>query len=149
MLPQLKLDKPDFQSLWDSLLGVSKKLLAKQGGFLPHAAAVYPDGKETLIGALTDKEQPGAQRVLELLEPSLRSMATQGKYRAIGLAIDTRLKSPPRKEDVGKDAIWIFLEHKDGSCLSVFTPYSKSWLGGLKYAESFTMPATPRFFTGR
>ena len=142
----MKLDHPDFQLLLDELVGITKKILAKQGGFLPHGAIVSIDGKVGLVGALTKEEQPGSQKVLQVLEPALRDMAAKHKCRAIGMAIDIRLKAAPRKEDVGKDAIWVFLELKDGTAVSVFIPYRKSWLGGFTYGEGFKMPAKPRFF---
>jgi hypothetical protein len=143
----MKLDHPDLIPLLDALIGVTKRMLDKQGGFLPHAAIVTTEGKIGLVGAKTKEQQPGAQKALQLLESGLRSMANEGKCKAIGLAIDIRLKQAPRKEDEGKDAIWVFLEHKDGTVANVYMPYTKGLLVGYTYGEWFANYAEPKFFT--
>lgn len=140
-------DHADFQLLFDFITRIAKKLLDKQGTFLPFGAIVPPDGRKVaLVSAETAEEQPGAQKVLELLEPTLRKMADKGTCRSIGLAIDTRLKAAPRKEAIGKDAIWIRLEHKDGTALMAATPYRKNWLGTFAYDETFAASTKPQFF---
>jgi len=60
--------------------------------------------------------------------------------------MDARLKDAPRKEYIGKDAIWMILEEKGGLSQGVIVPYTKSWLGGYTYAEGFTQPEKPRIF---
>ncbi|MGA8220936.1 MAG: hypothetical protein WB780_04720 [Candidatus Acidiferrales bacterium] len=142
----MKLDHPDFQLLFDALFRTSKILLEKQGGFLPIGAIVSPEGRVGAVGGSTREEQPGAQKVLEVLEGGLRGMAAKGLCRAAGMAIDTRLKAPPRKEDAGKDAIWIILEEKGGKSQGVFVPYAKSWLGGFTHGDPFTTSEKPRIF---
>lgn len=120
---------PDFQALFDFLLGMAKKLLEKQSTFLLFAAFVPPDRKKVaLVSVNTTDAQPGSQKVLALLEPSLRKMADKGTCRAVGLAMDTRLKAAPRKDAIGRDAIWIRIESKDGTAIMAATPYSKNWL---------------------
>jgi hypothetical protein len=73
-------------------------------------------------------------------------MAAKGKCRAAGMAIDTRLKAAPRKQDVGKDAIWIILEQKSGDSQGVIVPYAKSLQGRFSYFSAFTQPERPRIF---
>jgi hypothetical protein len=141
----MNLEHPDFLLLYDSLVGMSKVLLEKQGEFLPHGATVSPEGKVSLVGAYTNEEQPGAQKALRVLEGGLRGMAANGTCRAAGMAIDIRLKAAPRKEDVGKDAIWVILEEKGGTSQAVFVPYAKSQMG-FTYSEAFTLPEKPRIF---
>lgn len=142
----MNLAHPDFQLLLDWLIKMSKELLTKQGGFLPHGAIVTPEGKLGAVAAQTREEQPGAQRALQTLEGGLRGMAAKGTCRAAGMAIDTRLKGAPREEYVGKDAIWVILDEKGGLSQSVIIPYVKSWLSGFTYAEAFTKPERPRIF---
>ena len=52
------------------------------------------------------------------------------------MALDTRLKVAPRKEFIGKDAIWLILEEKGGKAQGVYVPYAKSWLGGFTYSDA-------------
>jgi hypothetical protein len=142
----MDLEYPDFYLLFDWLTKMSKELLKKQGEFLPHGAIITPEGKVGVIGADTKEEQPGAQKVLQVLESGLRGLAEQGKCRAAGMAIDTRLKVAPRKEFIGKDAIWLILEEKGGKAQSVYVPYAKSWLGGFTYSDAFTQSGKSRIF---
>jgi len=115
--------------LFNWLFKLAKQLLEKQGEFLPIGAIVPPEGQVSHAIAYTKEEQPGAHKSLELLEGGLRLMATTGKCRAAGMAIDTRLKLAPRSEDIGKDAIWIILEEKSGQSQSVVVPYARSLQG--------------------
>ena len=62
------------------------------------------------------------------------------------MALDTRLKVAPRKEFIGKDAIWLILEEKGGKAQGVYVPYAKSWLGGFTYSDAIVMPEKPRIF---
>ena len=142
----MDLGHPDLQLLFDGLMNMTKKLLEPQGGFLPNGAIVLPNGKLAYVGAAAEKAQPGAQVLLRLLEGGLRGIVVKEMARAAGISVDTRLKSPPRPEDVGKDAIWIFLEHKDGACINVYTPYTQSAPGQFTYREPFTALAQPRIF---
>lgn len=125
-----------------------KKLLDKQGAFLPVGAFVSPQGKLAFLAASPKEEQPGAQKVLQLLESGFRGMAAKGALRAAGIAFDTHLKVAPRKEDVGKDAIWMILEEKTGKAQGVVVPYAKSWLGGYTYSKPFVQSEKPRIFVG-
>jgi hypothetical protein len=136
----------DFQLLFDALFGMSKTLLDKQGAFLPIGAIVLPEGKVGHVAAYPEGELPGAHKALELLEGGLRLMATKGKCRAAGMAIDTRLKAAPRQDDVGKDAIWIILEERTGQSQGIVVPYAKSLQGGFTYFSAFTQPERPRIF---
>jgi|ERR1700722_2176804 hypothetical protein len=133
--------------LLDTLVRVTKTLLEKQGTFLPHGAMVLADGQVALVGAQTKEEQPGAQKALLFLESGLRGMATQGKCIAVGIALDTRLKAAPRQADVGKDAIWVMLEHKDGTSMSIFIPYAKTGAGIFAYEETFRTPRKQTIFS--
>jgi hypothetical protein len=67
----MDLEYPDFYLLFDWLTKMSKELLKKQGEFLPHGAIITPEGKVGVIGADTKEEQPGAQKVLQVLESGL------------------------------------------------------------------------------
>ena|SRR5271156_5950656 len=136
----------DFQLLFDALFAMAKRLLDKQGAFLPIGAIVLPEGKVGQVAAYPENEQPGAHKALELLEGGLRIMAAKGKCRAAGMAIDTRLKVAPRKEDVGRDAIRIILEQRSGESKGVIVPYAKSSQGGFSYFSAFTQPEIPRIF---
>ncbi|HET7152021.1 MAG TPA: hypothetical protein VFI60_11470, partial [Candidatus Acidoferrum sp.] len=89
---------------------------------------------------------PGAKKVLQLLEGSARAMADKGQFRAIGIAIDVRLKQAPDKEDEGRDAIWTFLERKDATPVNVYTPYTKGLSGEYIYRAWFANHGEPRFF---
>jgi hypothetical protein len=142
----MDLEHPDFYLLFDWLTKMSKELLNRQGEFLPHGAIVSPEGKLGGVGADTKEAQPGAQKVLQVLEGGLRGFAEKGKCRAAGMAIDTRLKAAPRKEFIGKDAIWMILEEKGGKAQSVYVPYAKSWLGGFTYSDAFVQPEKSRIF---
>jgi hypothetical protein len=142
----MNLECTDFQLLFDWLLKLAKQLLEKQGPFLPIGAIVLPEGKLGHVAAHPEGEQPGAHKALELREGGLRIMAAKGKCRAAGMAIDTRLKAAPRKQDVGKDAIWIILEQKSGDSQGVIVPYAKSLQGRFSYFSAFTQPERPRIF---
>jgi|HubBroStandDraft_6_1064221.scaffolds.fasta_scaffold164039_2 hypothetical protein len=142
----MNLEHPDFQILFDTLLKMAKSLLKAQGAFLPIGAIVTQDGKPAHVGASPREEQPGAHITLQLLESGLRDMAAKGTCRAVGMAIDTRLKAAPRKEDVGKDAVWMILEEKGGKSQGVIVPYAKSWLGGFTFGGPYTQPERARIF---
>ena len=142
----MNLEHPDFHLLFERLTKISKEFLKMRGGFLPHGAIVSPEGKVSLVGTQTQEAQPGAEKVLQLLEGALRGMAAQGKCRATGMALDTRLKAAPRPEWIGKDAIWVLLEEKGGKAQSVFVPYWKSWMSGFTYGEAFPGAPKPSIF---
>jgi hypothetical protein len=143
----MHLAHPDFDQLYDQLLRHSKMFLDQQDGhFLPHGAVVSWDGKTGVVGVDTKEKRPDARVTLQQLMDGLRKMAASGKFRATGVAIDMRLKTPPRKEDVGRDAICVALENKDGLCQSVFTPYVRSKTGSFTYYEPFVIPEKSRIF---
>jgi hypothetical protein len=141
----MKLD-PDLSALLDALLEVTRKLLKKQGAFLPHGAFITAEGKVSLLGAKTPEVRPGAQKILKLLEHAAKAMADNGQCKAVGIAIDIWLKQAPNEEDVGKDAVWAFLEHGDGTCANVYMPYSKDRFNGYTYGTWFANYAEPKFF---
>jgi hypothetical protein len=142
----MKWPHPDLELLHHELIRVTKQFLDEMGEYLPHGAIVTPEGNVGLVGSRTPEDQPGAQKTLKLLEAGLRQMAAQNKCRAAGIAIDIRLKNPPRVEDVGKDAIWTILEQRGGLSVSVYIPYWKSSSGQFTFGEPFSEPGAPRIF---
>jgi hypothetical protein len=140
----MKLENPDFQLLFDSLLSMAKLLLEKQGAFLPIGRIVSSDGKIGYVIANTKEEQPGAHITLQLLESGLRDMAAKGTCRSAGVALDTRLNIAD-----WKDAIWMTLEETGGKSQSLIVPYAKSWMGGFKFGDPSAGPENRRIFAPR
>ena len=137
----MKLERPDFQILFDGLLYMAKHLLRTQGEFLPIGAIVTQAGELGYVGAKTEQERPGAQAALQVLESGLKEMAAEGTCRAAGVALDTRLKSGD-----WKDAIWMTLEETSGKSQGVIVPYAKSSTGAFTFVDPATALDNPRIF---
>jgi hypothetical protein len=137
----VNLEHPDFQILFDALLYMAKHLLKTQDEFLPIGAIVTPEGELRHVGAKTEEEFPGTHVALHVLEFGLKEMAAEGACRAVGVALDSRLKSGD-----SKDAVWITLEEIGGKSQGLIVPYAKSAIGDVAFGDATAMLGNPRIF---
>jgi hypothetical protein len=91
----------DFNPLLDTLLRFAKKCLAERNAFLPFAAMMSADGEVSHVAGHMDDQRPGAPKVLQLLEGTLRGMAKKHGLRAAGICVDIRFASSPEQPKGG------------------------------------------------
>ena len=117
-----------------ALLGGLRK---QSDEFVPRDGALHPLG----VGAKTEEEFPGTHVALHVLEFGLKEMAAEGACRAVGVALDSRLKSGD-----SKDAVWITLEEIGGKSQGLIVPYAKSAIGDVTFGDATAMLGSPRIF---
>ena len=125
----------DLDMLLQSLLPFAQQMINKHGEFFPFGATMDMNGQIAMASAYTESEQPPSQECSDLLLGGFKVQAKEGKIRACGIVYDVRTIPPGQSEKV--DAICARLEHSCGEAVDVFLPYSKGWLGRIKYGEIF------------
>jgi len=134
----------DFNPLLETLLRFAKKSLEEQAAFLPFAAMMLADGEISHVAGHTGDERPGAAKVLQLLEGTLRGMAKKRGMRAAGICVDIRFASSSGEPKT--DAIQVFLEHREGNVVNVLLPYRKMEPGQVSYGKLMAVRAEPKLF---
>jgi hypothetical protein len=127
--------KPDIEAVSLPLLEMSKKFLAKQGDFLPHAAVLTSERKIELVGAAGKEDVTNAAAILPILHRGLRDMARRKSLLAIGVAESVTI-TPQGKASTR--AIKVLFEHRRGITVALYQPYTKT-LFKRAYGEVFTM----------
>lgn len=129
---------PDFDELFEALLGFAEQMLDEHGAFLPFAAAVDNEGElgHVPVDSAVAGNEPSPDDLIELLTGTLRLNAEQRTIRAGGMCMDV-LAIPPG-EDEQTDAVHIHMEHEDGEAYDVFAPYSINEEGDLEFGDIFT-----------
>ncbi len=136
MTPREELD-----DLLDSLLTVTREQLVKHGAVLPVALVLGEDGEREMVTAGEKGVSPADLE--QLLIGSLAKRAASGKVRAVGIAVDMRLRESP----IGAtDALRVGLEHVEGDPVDVYLPYGKRRLRAPAFGELFALPRAPAVF---
>lgn len=106
----------DLDELLDVVLTFADEQVARAGALAPFGASVGTDGAAALAAA--DPTSAGSETVLAVLRDGFRSRA--GALRAVAVVADVRTAD--------SDAVRVELEHREGTCLVVLQPYSRSRL---------------------
>lgn len=106
----------DLDELLDVVLTFADEQVARAGALAPFGASVGTDGAAALAAA--DPTSADSETVLAVLRDGFRSRA--GALRAVAVVADARTAD--------SDAVRVELEHREGTCLVVLQPYSRSRL---------------------
>jgi hypothetical protein len=133
--------KGDVIAVADPLFEHAQKGLEARGDFLPQAAVLSPDGKVTLIGAMTGSKNGAANaaQVLAMLRNGLRQMAREKVLSAIGIAQNAAVT----KDGQPMRVVRVLLEHERGLTVALMLPYIRNEDGSYAYGEAFVLPAEP------
>ncbi len=128
------------ERILDDMLQFARKMLVENGEFHPFGICLDSTGDMVHTGVQMDGG--GAADRLRLLQLAL--LKRKDGAIAYGLASNVRL---PQSDDVGSDAVQVFLEHRDGYCADVFCPYDLSTSDPLIVEEIFAQRGDPVFFS--
>jgi hypothetical protein len=131
--------RADLDPLFEESVMVAQRLLEKNGEFFPFGMVLTARGEIEYAEGWTGEERPPSKDVIDLLGKGFKRGAASGEYLATALTADVRLS----ERDM--DAIRVTLEHRDGTAIHCFVPYSRS-LGKLEYREVFATAAEPTTF---
>jgi hypothetical protein len=126
-------------------LPFAQKMLVEHREFYPFAFARLGDGKVVAVATVESQEHPKPQEIIEKLVTSLKAGVARGEYRASGVFMNARVKSPERGELV--DAIQVNLEHIAGYCVDVYVPYSRDPAGKVTFGSVFASKRAGAVFT--
>lgn len=104
----------DLDELLDVVLTFADEQVARGGGLAPFGATVDTDGAAAMAAA--DPTSADARTALAVLRDGFRSQA--GVLRAVAVVATVRTGD--------SDAVRVELEHREGTCLVVLQPYSRS-----------------------
>lgn len=131
--------KEQVEIMLEDLLQFARKMLVEHGEFHPFGSYLASNGDVVNMGVQMDGGG-GADR-MRLLQLALQER--KGCAIAYGIASNVWL---PQSDDVGLDAVKVFLEHRDGYCADVFCPYDLSKGDPLIVAEIFAQRGDSVFF---
>jgi hypothetical protein len=134
----------DFNPLLDTLIRFAKKCLEERGAFLPFAATMSADGEVSHVAGHSGEERPGAPKVLQFLEGTLRAMVRKNGLRAAGICVDIRFAAS--LDEPKTDAIQVFLEHREGNVVDLLLPYRRVAPGQVSYGKLMAVRAEPKLF---
>lgn len=107
----------DLDELLDTVLTFADQQVARAGALAPFGASIDAEGTAALAAA-DPSAATDAQAALALLRDGFRSRT--GELRAVAVVADVRTAD--------SDAVRVELEHREGTCLVVLQPYSRSRL---------------------
>jgi len=136
-------ERDDLDTLLGPLIEFAQLTLRRYGEFFPFGNVMLTDGEVRLIAADIGGERPASQDVIDQLVDGMRLQAKAGEIRATGICYDVRINQPDGRTT---DAIAVELEHRLGDAVTVFVPYSKGRLTGLKFGDLEAGPAAHRVF---
>ena len=114
--------KEQAEQLMNEGIPFAKKMLSDYGEFYPFGLVLLADGTIQHVGAKGRSEHPPSQELLGLLIDSFRKGAKEGKYKAVAVFLDVKVKSPTTGRNI--DAVQVGLEHRDSYCADVYFPYT-------------------------
>jgi len=135
---------PDLDTVLNALLPFAQQMLDKHGEFHPFGASMTVSGDVSLTAGMPESETADSAIVIEMLTSAFRQQARNELIRATGICFDSRVVPPGASEKV--DAICSRLEHLNGETAEVFLPYTKGWLGRLKYGNLFASKGDAQIF---
>jgi hypothetical protein len=92
----------------------------------------------------TGDDRPPSQELIDSLAGTYAQRASTGDIRAAAICADVRVVPPGTATKT--DAISVALEHTSGEAVTVFLPYSKGWLGRVRYGNLFASERSKQFF---
>ena len=133
--------KAEMAALAEPLFEFSGQCLQERGNFLPHGAILKQDGEVELVAAAPDgSDKTTSIEVLPLLHGGLRSIAKQ--KQAVATAVAENVTVTP---DGGQptQAIKVLFEHQRGLTVALYLPFSKRFLRGYAFGDTFSLLARP------
>jgi hypothetical protein len=132
--------KGDLDAVAGPLFDFGRKMVAKQGAFLPFGVALGPDGKLAHCGGATGKEKASSVEMLPLIHAGLRQAAKQNGARALGVCEWVKI-TPPNAAQT--DAIKVLVEHVKGGAFRFYVPCAKRLLRGWEFGAMIALGAEP------
>lgn len=132
--------KEQVERIFEDMLQFARKMLVEHGEFHPFGVCLASTGDMVHTGVQMDGG--GDADRMKLLQLALQER--KDCAIAYGVASNVWL---PQSDDVGFDAVQVFLEHRDGYCADVFCPYDLSRDDPLIVAEIFAQRGDPVFFS--
>jgi hypothetical protein len=133
--------KNDVVAVVDPLFQHSQTSLQGRDFFLPHSAVLTPEGKVSLLGAMTGSKggHANAPQVLQMLHKGLRQMSREKVLVAVGVATQVTLT----RGEQPMTAIRVLLEHERGLVVALTLPFHRDDEGRYFFGEPFVTPAEP------
>jgi|SRR5437773_1060635 len=125
----------------DAMLPFAHQMLDKHGEFFPFGAAMRRDGKVNMVAGDAENEHPASEQIMDVIRRGMRRRHEE--YLAVGVCYDVRVR--PNAEAQPTDAICISLEHRDGTAVDVFEPYTKH-RSTIDYGPLFAQPGRKTVF---
>jgi hypothetical protein len=120
----------ELRTLGDYGMAYTTRALRGGAQFYPFAFIMRADGAIQRVAPSQSIEFPTNEKLVATLEQGFREAADEGRYRAVAILSDVVIALPDGSQT---DAIQVALEHREGSCRSVFYPYSLSDEGALSF----------------
>lgn len=134
--------KEQVEGLMGELLAFAEKMLNEHGEFHPFGGYLTAPTTMVHVGVESKGDPHNAQKKIDALVESFKEMSSRAI--AFGIVSDVSLSS---EDGLKRDAVKIFLEHRDGYCAEVFFPYETSPAGGVEVVETIAQQGVPVFFT--
>ena len=133
--------KDDVVAIADPLFEHSRTSLQGRDFFLPHSAVLTPEGKISLLGAMTGSKggHANAPQVLQMIHRGLRQMSREKVLVAVGVATQVTLT----RGEQPMTAIQVLLEHERGLTVALTLPFHRDDEGHYFFGEAFVTPAEP------
>ncbi len=136
--------KETLDDLLNALLSAAIEMLERGGSFLPFAYVTTTDEEIEEIPLILAEDEVTAETALETLTTTLRLGVDSGRYLAVGICADMEITDP--RDGVHTDAILAMLEHREGTSVDVFLPYSTDEEGKAALGELFAVPGEGTVF---
>ena len=133
---------PDLDRLLDWCIPFAQDCLKKRATFYPFAATIHADGELAPLAIHSGDDQPNASEMIAEFTSLIASLASDG-ILAAAICYDGRVTVPGKEK---QDAITVFLEHRNGECVTIYLPYAKKFLRGYQYGDVIGTEAEKRIF---
>lgn len=134
-------EQAEVRRLMNYCFALARQILAEHPAFHPFAFVLEQDGQVAQVALSEGRDHEGAF-LIETLEDLLQQRASEGKYRAIGIAADVHIAHDGKETD----AIQVGLEHTSGYCVHVYLPYERSEDGEVSVGEAVSAARTGTVF---
>ena len=128
--------RAESQQLMNAALPFAEQMLEKHGEFFPYGLALNTEGKIVSVAGHSEKQQPQASEIIQIIKSGFIEGAKLGQYRATALVYDVRVALPSSGNK--SDAIAVSLNHKDDYSVIVHLPY-KIEAGKITFGELFAI----------
>jgi hypothetical protein len=128
----------DFTALMTHSIHMAGDLLQKFNTFYPFGTVVTPSGQLEHYNAYSGDDRPPIREILETLAGTFKPGIDEGRYRATALCMNVHCASQDNATEI--DAIRVNLNHRSGSEVVFFVPYSRT-SAGYTFERPFTRPS--------